>query len=72
MPWPPFCRSQAFGFSDAVFWAALDLYRRYLPSAAVVTFPGVEHHPAIEEPEAFLHAVRAFLHDVWPEEGSFG
>lgn len=62
----------ACGSRDAVFWAALDLYRRYLPAATIVTFPGVGHHPAIEEREAFLHAVTAFLRDAWPEARVFG
>ena len=53
---------------DAVFCAALELYRRHLPSATVVTFPGVGHHPALEEPEAFLQAVEGFLHGAFERE----
>jgi pimeloyl-ACP methyl ester carboxylesterase len=57
------------GSRDAVFCAALALYRRHLPSSAVVVLPGVGHHPALEEPEAFLEAVDGFLRDVWRGAG---
>ncbi|MBE3590577.1 MAG: hypothetical protein IMW98_07120, partial [Firmicutes bacterium] len=52
------------GSRDAVFYAALELYRRHLPSSAVVVLPGIGHHPALEEPEAFLQAVTPFLRGI--------
>jgi len=58
----------ACGSRDAVFRAALELYRTHLPSATVVTFPGVGHHPALEEPQAFLQAVEGFLHGAFERE----
>ncbi|MBX5436247.1 MAG: alpha/beta hydrolase [Alicyclobacillaceae bacterium] len=35
------------GSQDAVFYAAMALYRKHCPSARIVTFPGLGHHPAI-------------------------
>lgn len=60
------------GSRDAVFYAALGLYRRHLPSAVVMILPDVGHHPALEEPEAFLEAVTGFLHGVWHAAGEAG
>lgn len=57
----------ACGDRDAVFHAAVALYRRHWPAATFVTFHGVGHHPAIEEPETFLPAVEGFLREQWPE-----
>lgn len=55
----------ACGDRDAVFFAALRLYRQHWPGATYVIFPGVGHHPAIEEPETFVPAVTGFLRDQW-------
>ncbi|MFO7274445.1 MAG: alpha/beta hydrolase [Bacillota bacterium] len=55
----------ACGDRDAVFYAALALYRRHWSAATYRIFHGVGHHPAIEEPEAFFPAVEGFLREQW-------
>lgn len=56
------------GSLDAVFCAAQVLYQRYCPSARTVTFADVGHHPAIEDPEAFLKTVTEFLRGQYPPD----
>jgi pimeloyl-ACP methyl ester carboxylesterase len=51
-----------WGQEDAVVpRGCIEAYRKAIPRAQVVEIPGVGHRPEIENPEAFIRAVEAFL-----------
>jgi pimeloyl-ACP methyl ester carboxylesterase len=51
-----------WGQEDAVVpWGCIEAYQKALPHAQVVELPAVGHRPEIENPAAFIQAVKAFL-----------
>jgi pimeloyl-ACP methyl ester carboxylesterase len=53
-----FLRGESDGLVSAEYLAA---YARLLPNARVATIPTAGHAPHLEQPEAFVHTVLAFL-----------
>jgi len=49
------------GSRDAVFVAAADVFRRYVPHAQIVVLPRVGHHPFIEAPTEFQRLIWTFV-----------
>jgi pimeloyl-ACP methyl ester carboxylesterase len=51
-----------WGQADAVVpRGCIEAYKKAMPHAQVVEIPDVGHRPEIENPEAFIEAVKAFL-----------